>query len=93
MSAPPLPDTVDTIVAVSTAAGVSPRGTVRWSGARVMELLREMLAPDDIVKAPRENYRAFSAKAGWHERKERTAGSGPWYDARRPRSGSAMNRS
>jgi tRNA modification GTPase len=49
----------DTIVAVSSAAGTSPRGIVRLSGPGAILIARSLLA--DSAPLPGPNYRAFSA--------------------------------
>jgi len=53
-------DLEDTIVAVSTAAGASPRGIVRMSGPAALDLLDRASGGRAKARLPRRNYRAFS---------------------------------
>ncbi len=57
---PCLADAEDTIVAVSTAAGASPRAIVRMSGPSAPDLLMRMTAGQAKDRLPRRNYRSFS---------------------------------
>jgi len=55
-----LPQSGDTIAAVSTPLGPSQRAILRLSGPRAEAIAAELLAPSDKARLPRENYRAVS---------------------------------
>ena len=53
-------DMTDTIVAVSTAAGESPRAIVRLSGPKALALAEALMAGPGVL--PREGYRVYAAR-------------------------------